>query len=534
MGLRGPGAVALKPKDEAKPKRARPLPWLKPGLKRWQRVVAFLEFLPITSGPLAGQNFRVRDWQASIIEEIYGDGPRVIRLYLLTMPRKNGKTVFSAGLALCHLLGPESEERGQVYSAAADRDQASLIFSEMEAVIRRVPEFRERCNIQRFHKKIEDLETGSIYAALSSDDRKAHGKNTSMWIYDELAQARNGALLSSLETSTGARAEPLGLVISTQSSDDTHPMSELVDDAQKLLDGIVVDPSFGAHIYRAPDDADIWDEKVWFACNPALDDFRSLQEMRDFAAKAKRTPSKEAAFRNLYLNQRVDAESFFIGRSDWNACSGDFDLDDLDGQECYAGLDLSMKRDLTAFVLVFPRDDEPWPVLPFLWVPGHDLRGKEDADRVPYLTWKRQGFIIAPPGRTIDYGFVAKAIGDAAQKYDLREIRFDRWRIDDLQRQLDEFDVNVPLVPHGQGFKDMSPAVEALEELILSERLAHKGHPVLAWNAACAVVTTDPAGGRKIAKDKSTGRVDGLVALAMACRAATAHDENQGDDFGAL
>jgi phage terminase large subunit-like protein len=294
---------------------------LKNGLSRVDRVIVFCEFLPITAGVHAGQRLRLRDWQKDIIQNIYAvdeSGKRKVRTALITLPRKQGKTSLAAALALCHLLGPESEPRGQIFSAASDREQAAIIYREMEAIILTIPEFSERCHIQAFHRMITDLETGSIYHAMSADARKAHGLSPSFIVYDELAQSRDRELYDNLTTGTGARAEPLMIVISTQSADNNHIMSELVDYALKIEDGTLPpDEAFFGCVYAAPDDADIWDEKTWFACNPALDDFRSLEEMRAFAEQAKKIPAKEAVFRNLYLNQRYETTAKWIATEDF-------------------------------------------------------------------------------------------------------------------------------------------------------------------------------------------------------------------------
>ena len=517
MGRRGPKAgPKMAAKDTPKEIGANCFLWEKPGLSRAKRVIVFIEGLPITSGMHAGRRFKLRPWQKRIIQAIYRTkrGKRCIRKALITMPRKNGKTALSAALALAHLIGPESEQRGQVYSAASDRDQAGLIFAEMEAIITAVPEFAARCNVQRFKKAIEDDVTGSIYQALSSDDRKAHGLSPSFAVYDELAQAKTRHLFDNLETGAGARAEPLLVVISTQSNNPHHVMTELVSYGQQVLDGVVKDETFLPVIYTATLDADIWDEATWAACNPALGDFRSLEEMRLFAAQAQRIPAKESVFRNLYLNQPVEADTRFIAPADWQACEGSVNPEKLAGRPCWAGLDLSSTRDLTALVLYFPEDDGA--VLPWFWVPGENIEAREDEDKVPYRTWASQGLIEATNGRAIDRRAIAFRLAEIAGLYDLRGVAYDRWRIEDLNVILADEGIELPLQPWGQGFRDMGPAVDILEASILNRQLNHGGHPVLTWNVANAVVQTDPAGARKIAKDRSIERVDGLVALVMA------------------
>lgn len=535
MGKRGPKTGAAKAADST-PKRTwktkRP-PWEKRGLTRAERVIAFIEVLPITAGVHAGKRLKLRPWQREIIEAIYATdkkGKRQVRTAVVTMPRKGGKTQLAAALALCHLIGPEAEQRGQVYSAASDKDQAAIIFRELEAYIYAVPEFAERCNIKAFHKEITDELTGSTYKAMSSDARKAHGLSPSFMVYDELAQTKNRELYDNLTTGTGARAEPLMVVISTQSSDNNHIMSELVDYGLKIREGSLPrDPSFHLTYFAAPEDADPWSEDTWHACNPALGDFRSLEEMQLFADQAKKIPAKEATFRNLYLNQRVDAEQRFISSVDWDACANEIDPATLVGRPCWAGLDLSSTTDMSACVLYFPEDGGA--VLPFFWLPGDDLMDKEQRDRAPYTVWRRQAMLETTPGRAIDKRAIALRLADIAGRFSLRGVAYDRWGMPELKRILQDEGIELPLIEWGQGFKDMSPAVSTLESLVLDRKIAHGGHQILRWHCSNAVVQMDPAGARKIAKDKSTGRVDGLVALAMACGLAAREPEPMTYDF---
>ncbi|MGE0651514.1 MAG: terminase large subunit, partial [Alphaproteobacteria bacterium] len=374
-----------------------------------------------------------------------------------------------------------------------------------------------RCNIIRFYKRIEVMSgagAGSSYEALGCDARKAHSLSPSFTVCDELAQWRHRELYDNLVTGTGARAQPLTVVISTMSSDPNHVLSELISYGERVRDGLIDDPTFSPHIFTTPPDADIWDESTWYAANPALGDFRSLEEMRKFAEQARRMPAREAVFRNLYLNQAVDAEQRFIAGADWDACAGAVDPDALRGRPCWAGLDLAATTDLTALVLYFPEDGGA--VLPWFWVPADRLSEREHSDHVPYPLWHRQGLIEAPPGRAIDKGAIAGRLAQIASAYDLKAVAYDRWRIEDLKKLLSDEGIDLPLKEWGQGFKDMAPAVDALEAAVLDRRLRHGGHPVLRWNCANAIVQIDPAGARKIAKDISVERVDGMIALVMA------------------
>lgn len=515
MGLRGPGAKPIKKKadDGEKPKRRR-LKWRKRGLSRAERVIAFVESLSITSGAHAGRTFKLRDWQRAIIEAVYStddDGVRQVRQALLAIPRKNGKTQLAAALALCHLAGPEAEQRGQVYSAAADRDQAALLFKEMVALIEGFEFLAERIVVRVHNKTLEDVETGSMYQALSSDARKAHGLSPSFVVCDELAQWHGRELYDNLITGTGARAEPLVITISTMSSDPNSVMSELVAYGRGVLDGTIEDATFHSTIYSADEKADPWDEDTWFACNPALGDFRSLDEMRTAAAQAQRLPAREPSFRLLYLNQPVDAAARFLNGVDWRACVTD--KADLLGKRCYLGLDLSSTTDLTALAAYFPDSGH---VLSWFWCPGDNLEEAERRDHVPYTLWARQGLIEATPGRAIDKRFVVHRIGEIVADYDVAACAFDRWRVDEVQRLLTDEGIKLQMESWGQGFKDMSPALDELETLVLQGKLQHHAHPVMDWCVSNTTTLSDPSANRKPAKDRSTGRIDGLVALSMA------------------
>ncbi|MCC6611175.1 MAG: terminase large subunit [Burkholderiales bacterium] len=514
MGLRGPNAKPVsKRKPSAKARKVAPLS----GTSRFERVVRFIERLPITSGLLAGTTFKLRPWQREIVKAIYRTdrrGHRIVRQVLLTLPRKQGKTGLTAALALAHLCGPEAEPRGQVYSAAADRAQAALLFNEMKAMIEQVPALEKRIIVRDFNKTLEDAETGSIYQALSADAKTKHGFSASCWIYDELAQAPDRKLYDVLATSTAARKEPLGIVISTQSSDPHSIMAELVDYGLQVRDGVLEDPHFLPIIYTAPEDADPWDEATWHACNPALGDFRSLEEMRSAALQAQRMPAREPAFRLLYLNQRVSSEARFIAQAEWEGCAAEIDVEALRGRPCWAGLDKGSTTDLTALVLYFP--DDGGAVLPWFWVPRDRLEEREHTDKVPYPLWHRQGFLEAPEGRAINNLAIIHRLAEIASMYDVRGLAYDRWRLEDLKKLLDDEGIDLPITPFGQGFRDMAPAVDALEAAILNRTLRHPMHPVLTWNAWNARVAIDPTGARKIDKAKSTERVDGIVALAMA------------------
>ena len=521
MGLRGFGAVVLPVKGKAR----RPAPWKKKRLSRLERVIAFLEFLPITKGKLNGRKMKLLDNQRAFVAELYGRDRDQVRLGIFSEPRGNGKTGLIAGLMLCHLLGPESEARGECYSAGIDRLQASLIFNEMEAIIIATPEFRERCNIQRFRKMIEVLAgdgVGSKYEALSADSRRAHGLAPSFWAYDELGTTKDRHLLDNLQTAMGKRTRSLGLIISTQASSDLHPLSEMIDDGLKGEDsGVVV------HLTAAPVDADPFDQDVIRKVNPALGIFLDAGDIFAEAERARRMPSFESAFRNLRLNQRISPHGRHLLFTAEAWAEGDAAVDDAifaDGRPVYGGLDLSACIDLTALVLCAEDDDGVVQFKAVTWTPAEKLEERQSYDRAPYDVWIRQGHLTAVPGAAIDYDFVAVELGHLSETMNLVRINYDRWSIKQLKQALARYGVAVPLEAFGQGYQSMSPAVNELEKLVAAHRIRHGGHPIMRWCFSNAVAIQDPAGNRKLDKSKPYGRIDVAVAAVMAVGAMKCPD----------
>jgi len=535
MGLRGPGA---KPKGKAiaaNDNRREELPWEAEGLDRLERVIAFIEDMPVTQGKLAGTKMKLRDWQIEqFLEPIFeedDEGKRRVRTAALSMGRKNGKTGISAALALCFLVGPEAEDRGEVYFCAMDKAQAAKAWAECKAMLEQHAELSERVNIIRFSKEIEVLEgqgKGSVLKALSADADSKLGLSPSFVLCDEIGYWPKRDLFDAMDSALGARDEPLIVAISTQAKDDTHFFSEMIDYGLKIKAGEVEDESFHLAMFAAGPNDDPWDPATWEKANPALGDFLSYEQVERMAMQAQRIPSKEADFRNKVLNQRIDGTVRFIAAREWNDCNlGPIDDKALEGRECFGALDLSAARDLTAFVLVFPEGDGRYTVLPRFFLPEFDIEGKSDTDRIPYNVWAKQADarLTLLPGKVIDPCLVAEHIADEAGRFDIRAIAYDRWRISDLERELEKLSVVLPLVPFGQGYKDMSPAVDLLEVTVAQQKLNHAGNVLMRMCAANAVVTVDPAGARKLDKSKAAGRIDGLVSLAMALKTAQSHEE---------
>jgi len=510
MGLRG--AHARQPQHSVTP--AAPAAW-KRKRTRVGRVVAFLESLPITKGIYAGKKMKLLPGQRRFIEAVYGrvaaDGRRQIRIAIKSEPRGNGKTGLLAGLALCHLLGPECEARGEVYSCAFNKLQAALIFAEMRAIIEATPEFDGRCNLQRYGKVIEVLEgdgVGSVYESLSADDRRAHGLAPSFWIFDEFAQSPNSDLLDTLRSAMGKRSESLGVIISTQAANDLHPLSQLVDDA-----ALGEDPSVYLQLAAAPIDADIFDERTWFDCNEALGKFLDLNEFRAQAMQARRLLNFRGKFQNLRLNMRIDAHTQFISDPVWMACDDPVDINALVGKPCVAGLDLSQTTDMTSLVVYWP---ESGAVLPYFWLPAEGLYDRDKKEGGHYRAWREAGLLETTPGKAINFKAIIRRLAEIQAQFSLQLVAYDRAFIKTFNMQCEEEGVRLPLKEYGQGYISMSPAVQLMEAAVLDRRIHHGGHPILRWQMSNVAIETDHSGNRKPSKKRATAHIDGVVSLLMA------------------
>lgn len=482
---------------------------------RGERNVAWLEaHCRVPEGRNVGQPVVLRGWQREIIIAIY-DNPAGTRRAIVSFGRKNGKTAISAMLLLLHLCGPEARPNSQLYSAAQSREQAAILFALAAKMVRLNPDLDGVLLIRDTAKQIACQELGTLYRALSADASTAYGLSPVFAVHDELGQVKGprSELYEAIETASAAHDNPLSIVISTQAPTDADLLSVLIDDAKTGSD-----PRTKLFLYTASDDLDPFSDDALKAANPAFGDFQNADEVRAMAADAQRMPSREPEFRNLILNQRVEAVSPFVSRTVWEA-NGDEVLPDFTGLRVYAGLDLSETSDLTSLVLV-ARHDGVWHVKPTFWLPADGLAEKARADRVPYDLWHRQGLLETTPGKAIEYSYVAQRLFDLFQRFDIQAVGFDRYNMRHLLPWLraagfDESTIE-RFVECGQGFAGMGPAVRELEAQLLNERLRHGMHPVLSMCAANAVAESDPAGNRKLSKVRSRGRIDGMVALAMA------------------
>jgi Phage terminase-like protein, large subunit len=484
-------------------------------LTRGERNCKWIEdYCRVPEGRLVGQPVKLRPWQRKEIKRIY-DNPAGTRRAILSFGRKNGKTALSAFLLLLHLCGPEARPNSQLYSAAQSRDQAAILFSLAAKVVRMSPDLNAVVVVRDTAKQLACQELGTLYRALSAEASTAYGLSPVFIVHDELGQVKGprSELYEALETACAAQENPLSIVISTQAPTDGDLLSVLIDDASSGADPRVI-----LSLYTSDVEADPFDVETIKQANPAFGDFQSADEVKAMAEDARRMPSRENEYRNLILNQRVDRTTPFVSKTIWQANGGE--VSDWGDVPVYAGLDLSAVHDLTAFVPIAWIDDA-WEVKPTFWLPGEGLLEKSRTDRVPYDVWARDGYLQTTPGRSIQYEFVAEWLFGFYLAHPRLKIAFDRWGMRHLKPWLlkagfTEEQIEEVFAEFGQGFASMSPALRELESALLEEKVRHANHPVLTMCAANAVVTSDPAGNRKLNKAKAAGRIDGMVSLAMA------------------
>ena len=479
----------------------------------------FREMLCLTSGEHTNKPFIPQKWQADWLATLNGwrdaDGNRRYREALFAVPRKNGKTETGAGLAL-YMLGCDGVQRGEVYSAALTRDQASRVFEPAALMARRSPVLARRYSVTQSYKKIDYVPAASYYRALSADAGNAHGLNPHCVLFDELHNQRTRDLYDALKSGQGARPNRLFVSLTTAGHGRESICREIWDAARNVRDGLVSLPRFLPLIYEIKEGDDWTDEEVWRACNPNLGVTVPLDFYRDELAKAKATPAYENTFRNLYLNQWTEQATRWLSMQSWDECGAEpLDMAALLGSWCWGALDLSTTTDLTAFVLAFPLGDGCVAILPHFWRPEATAREASKRDHVDYLEWSRRGWLTLTPGSVVDHDRVRRDINELGQRYSIREIAADRWNAAQILTQLagDGF----AIVEHGQGYGSMSAPSKEFERLVVGRSLRHGGHPVLRWNAANVAVETDAAGNVKPTKGHSSGRIDGIVAAVMAC-----------------
>ena len=482
-------------------------------------AVSFIECLCHTKGTWAGKPFELIDWQEQIIRDVFGtvkgNGYRQFNTAYVEIPKKQGKSELAAAVALLLTCG-DGEERAEVYGCAADRQQASIVFEVAADMVRMCPALNRRVKILASQKRIVYQPTNSFYQVLSAEAYSKHGFNIHGVVFDELHTQPNRKLFDVMTKGSGdARMQPLYFLITTAGTDTNSICYETHQKAVDILEGRKADPTFYPVIYGADEAADWTDPKVWKKANPSLGITVGLDKVKVACESAKQNPGEENSFRQLRLNQWVKQAVRWMPMAKWDACGFRVDAEGLEGRVCYGGLDLSSTTDITAFVLVFPPLDEEdkFCVLPYFWIPEETLELRVRRDHVPYDVWARQGFLETTEGNVVHYGYIEKFIERLGERFNIREIAFDRWGAVQMVQNLEGMGFTV--VPFGQGFKDMSPPTKELMKLVLEQMVAHGGHPVLRWMMDNIFIRTDPAGNIKADKEKSTEKIDGAIAMIM-------------------
>ena len=487
---------------------------------RADHAVAFIENLRHTKGVWAGKPFQLFDWQEQIVRDLFGvikeNGYRQFNTAYVELPKKSGKSELAAAIAL-YMLCADGEEGAEIYGCANDRKQASIVFDVARDMVLQCPALLRRVKLVESQKTIVFRPTRSKYVALSSEVASKYGYNVHACIFDELLGQPNRKLYDVMTKGSGAaRKQPLNFVITTAGSDKNSICYEVHAKAVDILEGRKVDPTFYPVVYSAPTDVDWTSRKLWYAVNPSLGKTVDEEFYRSSCESAKQNPAEEMQFRQFFLCQWTSSAVRWMPMAKWDKCAFAVDPAALEGRVCYGGLDLSSTTDITAFVLVFPPEDEAdkYIILPYFWLPEETLDLRVRRDHVPYDVWERQGHIHTTEGNVVHYGFIETFIEELGTKYNIREIAFDRWGATQMVQNLEGLGFTV--VPFGQGYKDMSPPTKELMRLTLDEKLAHGGHPVLRWMVDNIFIRTDPAGNITPDKEKSTEKIDGAVAAIMA------------------
>ncbi len=492
---------------------------------RAEKVIRFIEgYLCVPEGQDVGKPLVLQEFQKKFLVDVF-DNPAGTRRAILSMGRKGGKTALIAAILAAFVVGPEARQNAVLVSGALSREQASLVFRLCCLMIQQSPKVADLVRIIPSGKRIIGLPMNTTFHAMSAEAKTAMGASPLLIIGDEWGQVRGPQddFIDSLLTAQGAHKDPLQIIISTQASHDADWLSVQIDDAKASKD-----PRIVCHVYEAPKGCDLLDQSAWYAANPALGAFRSMDDLKEQLTQAARMPSAENSARNLLLNQRISTVSPFISPGVWQSCAGA--VLPFGDAPVFCGLDLSAKTDLTSLCII-GKVAGVWQVVSHSWTPEVGLEDRSKRDRAPYSMWHRQGYLHSTPGASIDYSFVASDLAAILSDLNVQAVAFDRWRVDLLKAELNKIGCDLPLIPMGQGFKDQSICLDHLEAELLNGRVAHGGHPVLTMAAANATVQRDPSGNRKLDKAKATGRIDPLAAMANAFGAAAQAIEAETMDF---
>ena len=521
-----------RPKGYPKLKNYKPSQFMLPtshyDKKKADRAVTFIENLCHTKGKWAGTRFWLLPWQEQLIRDIFGivkpDGNRQFRTAFVEICKKVGKSELAAAIAL-YLLYADNEPSAEVYGAAADRQQASIVFDVAKQMVEMSPALMKRSKLMGATKRIVNYGNAGYYQVLSAEVGGKHGFSVSGLVFDEIHTQPNRQLYDVLtKGSSDARQNPLHFIITTAGNDRHSIAYELHTKAVDILEGRRVDPTFYPVVYGLKDDEDWEDEANWYKVNPSLGYTVDVERLRDAYREAKQNPADEITFKWLRCNMWVSSTVAWIPDAIYMRGNEPIDMASLEGRDCYAGLDLSSTGDITALVLIFPpRDeDEKFVLLPYFWIPEETIPKRVKANSVPYDIWEKQGYIMSTEGNVIHYDFIEKFIMDLSEKYHILEIAVDRWNATHVIQNLE--DNGLTMVPFGQGFASMSAPTKEFYRLLMEGKIIHGGHPVMRWMAGNVVVDTDPAGNIKVTKAKSKEKIDGIVAAIMALDRAVRHE----------
>ena len=513
-----------RPKGYPKLKNYKPSQFMLPtshyDKKKADRAVTFIENLCYTKGKWAGTPFWLLPWQEQLIRDIFGivkpDGNRQFRTAFVEICKKVGKSELAAAVAL-YLLYADNEPSAEVYGAAADRQQASIVFDVAKQMVEMSPALMKRSKLMGATKRIVNYSNAGYYQVLSAEVGGKHGFSVSGLVFDEIHTQPNRQLYDVLtKGSSDARQNPLHFIITTAGNDRHSIAYELHTKAVDILEGRRVDPTFYPVVYGLKDDEDWEDEENWYKVNPSLGYTVDIERLRDAYREAKQNPADEVTFKWLRCNMWVSSTVAWIPDAIYMRGNESIEAASLEGRDCYAGLDLSSTGDITALVLIFPPRDEneKYVLLPYFWIPEETIPRRVKANSVPYDIWEKQGYIMSTEGNVIHYDFIEKFIMYLSEKYHILEIAVDRWNATQMIQNLEG--EGFTIVPFGQGFSSMSAPTKEFYRLLMEGRIIHGGNPVLRWMAGNVVIDTDPAGNIKVTKAKSKEKIDGIVAAIMA------------------
>lgn len=503
----------------------------------------FRDVLRLNGGEFEGVAFELLDWQQFIVGSLFGwkgrDGWRRFRVAYIETAKGSGKSPLAAGVGMYGMVA-DGEARAEIYAAATKKDQAMVLFRDAVAMWQQSPALNERLRPSGTGENVWNLaylEKGSFFRPISADDGQS-GPRPHVSLIDEVHEHRNNTVIEMQRAGTKSRRQAIIFMITNSGSNKTGPGWQYHEYAIKVCSGMLVDDAFFGFVCGLDEGDDpIRDESCWPKANPSLQgaNLPGLKYLREQVTEARGMPGKEALVRRLNFCQWTDAENPWISADVWLDAGMPFKWQSLRGRRAWAGLDLSSTTDLTGLVLyVEPeRENEPWHLVPFAWLPEEGLDRKEDKDRVPYLAWRSAGYLETTPGKAISKLQVIKRLVELGEFFELQAVAYDRWRIEDLKALAADNDIELPnMVPFGQGYSSMSPAIEAFETALLNGQVVHPNNPVFTWCAANAVTVSDDAENRKLSKDKATGRIDLIVAAVMAVGAAQAQQPAGNlDDF---